>query len=40
VVLGVLTQVAERGGLLDLFRKFVDQLVFERVDLFRSFRLI
>ena len=34
VILGVFAEVTERGGLLDLFRKFVNQLVFERVDLF------
>ncbi len=37
VVFGVFAEVAERGGLLDLFGQFVDQLVFERVDLFLQF---
>src|SRR3954454_13973314 len=37
VVLGILAEVAKRGGLLDLFGKFVDQLVFKRVDLFLQF---
>ena len=37
VVLGVLAEVAEGGGLLDFFRKFMDQLVFKRVDLFLQF---
>ena len=40
VVFGVLAEVAERGGFLDFFGKLVDQLVFERVDLVLSFRLI
>ena len=39
VILGVLAEVAEGGGLLDLFGKFVDQLVFERVDFFLQFSL-
>ena len=39
VVLGVLAEIAERGGLLDLFGKFMDQLVFERVDLFLQLSL-
>ncbi len=37
VILGVLAEVAEGGGLLDFFRKLVDQLVFERVDFFLQF---
>src|SRR5579863_498443 len=39
VILGILAEVAKRGGLLDLFRKFMDQLVFKRVDLFLQFFL-
>jgi hypothetical protein len=37
VVLGVFAEIAERSGLLDFFGKFVDQLVFKRVDLFLQF---
>jgi hypothetical protein len=37
VVLGVLAEVAERGGLLNFFRKLVNELVFERVDFFLQF---
>ena len=37
VVLGVLAEVAERGGFLNLFGKLVNQLVLERVDLFLQF---
>jgi hypothetical protein len=37
VILGVFAEVAEGGSFLDFFRKLVDQLVFERVDLFLQF---
>ena len=37
VVLGVLAEVAERGGFLDFLGKLVDQLMFERVDFVLQF---
>ena len=37
VVLGVLAEVAEGGGLLDFLGQFVDEFVFERVDFVLQF---
>ena len=37
MIFGVLAEVAEGGGLFYFFGKFVNQLVFERVDLFLQF---
>jgi hypothetical protein len=37
VVLGILTEVTKSRGALDLFRKFVDEFVLERVNFFLQF---